>query len=244
MRSTLGLTACVAVLLVAQGCGGSSGEPTSANAQAPGTAAPAPVTPPPAPPAPGTPAPPSSTNDAPTISGSPATQITVGSQYSFTPQASDPEGAGVTFSIENKPGWATFDTSTGALTGAPATANIGQFANVRISATDGTHVASLAPFSIAVAAPGGQVATGSATLSWTPPTERTDGAVLANLTGYKIYYGTTPDSYSQSVTIANAGLTRYVVENLSAGRWYFVVTAYDAAGAESAHSNAASKSIG
>lgn len=233
MRSTLGLAASIAVLLLAQGCGGSSGEPTSANTQAPGTTAPPPATP----------TPPASSNGAPTISGSPATQIAVGSQYSFVPQASDPEGSSVSFSIENKPAWAAFNATTGALSGTPANSNLGQFANVRISVTDGTNTTSLPAFSITVAIPGGSGATGSATLSWTPPTERTDGAVLSNLSGYKIYWGSAPDSYTQSVTITNAGLTRYVLENLPTGRWYFAITAYDATGAESGYSNSASKTI-
>jgi hypothetical protein len=75
-------------------------------------------------------------------------------------------------------------------------------------------------------------ATGSATLSWLPPTQNANGSVLTDLAGYHIYYGTTPD-LEQSVTLANAGLTRYVLTGLAKTTWYFAMTAYDSAGRES-----------
>jgi hypothetical protein len=81
--------------------------------------------------------------------------------------------------------------------------------------------------------------TGSATLSWTPPTQNTNGTTLTNLAGYRIFYGTSATSLTRSVQIANAGVSRYVVENLASGRWYFSVRAYTSTGAESAGSNMA-----
>jgi hypothetical protein len=76
---------------------------------------------------------------------------------------------------------------------------------------------------------------GSTTLSWTPPTENDDGTPLT-LTGYKIYWGLTEGNYAHSVTLENPGLTRHVVEQLSANTWYFVATALSADG-ESPPSN-------
>jgi hypothetical protein len=76
---------------------------------------------------------------------------------------------------------------------------------------------------------------GSTTLSWMPPTENDDGTPLT-LTGYKIYWGLTEGNYSHSVTLANPGLTRHVVEQLPADTWYFVATALSADG-ESPFSN-------
>jgi hypothetical protein len=87
------------------------------------------------------------------------------------------------------------------------------------------------------------VATGSATVSWTPPTTNTDGSPLTNLAGYRVYWGTSPGSYSSSVTLNNPGLTSYVVGNLPPGTYYFVATALSSSGAESAFSAAASKTI-
>ena len=50
----------------------------------------------------------SAPNRPPVISGSPATSVTVGQAYSFTPTASDPDGQALSFSIANRPSWATF----------------------------------------------------------------------------------------------------------------------------------------
>ena len=88
------------------------------------------------------------------------------------------------------------------------------------------------------------VGTGTATLTWMPPTEYTDGSALSNLAGYKIYYGTSSGSYSNVITVNNVGTASYVIENIPAGRtYYFVVTAFDANGTESAYSNVVSKTI-
>ncbi|MEP7312945.1 MAG: fibronectin type III domain-containing protein [Pseudomonadota bacterium] len=85
--------------------------------------------------------------------------------------------------------------------------------------------------------------TGSATLSWVPPTANADGSGLNNLAGYKIYFGSDPNLLSQSVQITNPGLTTYVMANLSAGTTYFVMTSYNTAGTESTRSGVGSKTI-
>ncbi|HEV7716814.1 MAG TPA: putative Ig domain-containing protein [Steroidobacteraceae bacterium] len=181
------------------------------------------------------------TNRAPAISGSPATSVTAGSAYSFTPGVSDADGDTLTFSIANKPDWATFSTSNGKLSGTPAAGDAGTEANIIISVTDGKATVSLAAFSITVS--GGAVVTGSATVNWTPPTQNTDGSSLTNLAGYRIHYGTSSSSLSQVVTVAGTGLTSYTIDDLAAGTWYFSVGAYSSSGAESAGSNIASKTI-
>ena len=58
-------------------------------------------------------------NRAPTITGTPATSAAVGSAYSFTPTATDPDGGTLGFTIQNRPSWAAFDTATGRLSGTP-----------------------------------------------------------------------------------------------------------------------------
>lgn len=188
--------------------------------------------------------PPPASNRAPTISGSPATQVVAGQAYSFSPTAADPEGATLTFSISNKPAWATFSSSTGSLTGTPAAGNVGTTSGIVISVTDGSNSTSLAAFSIAVSASTTPPpASGSATLTWQPPTERTDGSTLSSLSGYRIYYGTSQGSYTNTANVTNPGLTSYVIENLANGTWYFVMTAVDGAGLESARTNPVSKTI-
>jgi hypothetical protein len=178
-----------------------------------------------------------SSNQAPKISGSPATTASVGSSYSFKPTASDVDGNSLAFSIQNKPSWATFSTSTGQLSGTPGAA--GTFASIVISVSDGTTSATLPAFSIVVTSK----TLGSASLSWAAPTENTDGTALTNLAGYRVVYGTNASSLNQTIEISNPSVTTYVVEQLAAGTWYFAVRAYTSAGNESSLSNVASKTI-
>ncbi|MBQ4810947.1 tandem-95 repeat protein [Pseudoalteromonas luteoviolacea] len=89
-------------------------------------------------------------NDAPTISGVPIAQVNEDSTYSFTPTFEDKDGDSLTFSIENKPSWAEFNTNTGLLSGVPTNASVGSYENIMISVSDGTESASLAAFTITV----------------------------------------------------------------------------------------------
>jgi len=85
--------------------------------------------------------------------------------------------------------------------------------------------------------------TGSATLSWSPPTTREDGSALTDLAGFKVYYGTSPDDLSSTITLNSSSTTTYEIDNLSAGTYYFMVTAIDSNGAESPSSSMVSKTI-
>ncbi len=84
---------------------------------------------------------------------------------------------------------------------------------------------------------------GTATLSWAPPTVNSDGSTLTNLAGYRIYYGTSTAAMTQTVQIASPGTINYVLTSLTSGTWYFAVRAYTNAGVESSLSNVASKTI-
>jgi hypothetical protein len=88
----------------------------------------------------------------PTIYGKPSALAIVGGRYSFTPKANGPAGYALTFSISGKPGWASFSTTSGQLSGTPRTANIGKYPNIVITVRDSAGRASLAPFTISVAA--------------------------------------------------------------------------------------------
>jgi len=211
--------------MLLQACGGGPAVVETAGSDAPTT----PTTPPPTTPA----------NHAPVISGTPATALQAGQNYSFTPSATDSDGDTLTFSITNKPSWATFEASTGKLTGqAPAA---GSFAGVTISVSDGKASAALAPFAITVSST--PVVTGSATLSWLPPTTRDDGSALQNLAGFNIRYGTSAGAYTEQISVSTPGVTSYQVDNLQAGTYYFVITAVDSAGIESNYSASVSKTI-
>jgi hypothetical protein len=135
----------------------------------------------------------------------------------------------LTFSISGKPAWATFDAAAGTLYGTPADANVGSYPNVVISVSDGKLTSSLSPFTITVAA----APTKSVTLTWTAPTQNTDGSALNDLGGYKVYYGTTSHQYSTTLTVPGAGASSVVIQGLTAGTWYFSVKSYTTTGVES-----------
>ena len=174
------------------------------------------------------------------LSGTPLGSVTAGQAYSFTPVLSNANSR-VAFSIQNQPSWASFSASTGTLSGTPKAADAGTYAHIVISVSSGQTTVSLPAFSISVLEAAS--ATGSADVSWTPPTTYTDGSTLTNLAGYNIYYGTSPASLTRKVQVTTIGLTDYVIGGLTSGTWYFAVTAYTSTGAESGLSNVASKTI-
>ena len=178
-------------------------------------------------------------NIAPTISGSPDTAVMTGDVYAFTPSANDANGDTLTFSVTNLPRWASFDSSSGALSGQPVLGDEGTYTNISISVSDGSTSVSLPSFSIEVT----QTALGAMTLSWTPPTENEDGTSLADLAGYKLYFGTASGRYTRQVRIDNAGLSTYVIDNLLPDTYYVVATAINAGGVESRYSNEAIKTV-
>src|SRR5689334_2578290 len=124
----LTLIGAVGVSLLA-GCGDSQGTDPSASSA-----------PPPPPPGP--------TNHAPTISGSPNGSVLQGSAYAFTPAASDADGDSLTFTISGKPSWASFNASSGRLSGTPSAADVGTYSNIQIGVSDGSTSANLAAFAI------------------------------------------------------------------------------------------------
>ena len=109
----------------------------------------------------------------PSISGTPATSDVAGTPYSFTPSASGPSGYTLSFSISGKPAWASFDPTTGQLSGTPTAA--GSFANIVIRVSDGVASASLSPFTITVSAPTVTNSNSPPTISGTPATADTTG---------------------------------------------------------------------
>ncbi|NKZ42433.1 Ig-like domain-containing protein [Shewanella algae] len=91
-------------------------------------------------------------NKAPSISGTPAGSVDQDSYYSFIPTATDPDQDPLTFSISNKPAWASFNTASGELSGTPLREHVGVSDNIIIRVTDGALSTDLAPFSVEVKA--------------------------------------------------------------------------------------------
>ncbi len=96
------------------------------------------------------------TNDhSPLISGTPATTVVERSLYSFTPTVIDANvgiGGQFTFDIDNMPVWASFDTTTGRLSGRPPFGAVGNYPGIVISVSDdgGLTYVDLSAFAIAV----------------------------------------------------------------------------------------------
>ena len=180
-----------------------------------------------------------STNNAPQITGNAPTIAIVDQQYVFQANASDADGDDLTFSIANRPSWATFSGATGLLGGTPMQGDAAVYNNIVISVSDGELMAALPAFAITVS----QAATGSVTLTWTPATLNTDGSPLTDLAAYKIYYGFSEGNYPNEIRIDNPGIASYVVENLSPNDYYFVSTSINTSEVESDYSNVAFKAV-
>jgi hypothetical protein len=196
-----------------------------------------------------------SDDSGPAITGTPARTATVGQAYRFQPNAVHlSKGHRPSFTITNRPAWASFNSSSGKLTGTPTASDVGMFPNIEIGLVADTVHASLPTFSITVVPPQPVApqpvapqpvasAASAVTVSWEAPTDNTNGSLLTNLSGYKIYYGGASRDYSSTIQVSNAGLTTYVVENLSPGQYYFAVTALNSFGEESDFSPEMSTSV-
>lgn len=211
------LLAALASLVFQAGCGGG------------GSAGPE------APPTPATP----TSNAAPLISGSPPTTVTAGSSLNFTPAASDANQDALSFSIQNKPSWATFNPASGQLSATASAADIGTFTGIVISVSDGKATTALPAFSLTVL----PAPLNLATLHWTAPDKNTDGSALTDLVGYWIFEGDSASTLNRLAHLTESGATSYVTPGLSPGTHYFSVTAYTAAGIESEPSATVSKTF-
>jgi hypothetical protein len=178
----------------------------------------------------------STINSAPVIDGTPPSSLLSGSTYVFQPTATDADGDTLTFSIENKPAWASFSASSGSLGGTPGPGDVGVYGNIVISVSDGTASASLPAFAVQVEAATSQ--SGTLTLSWVPPVARADGTPLslADISGYRIYYGTSTGNYTGHVDLLDGTAQQVSLTNLPLGTYYMVMTTYDVTGLESGYS--------
>jgi hypothetical protein len=86
-------------------------------------------------------------------------------------------------------------------------------------------------------------AAGSAVVSWVAPTRNTDGTALTDLASFKVLYGTSSTSFTQSANVSDPTARSFTVGSLAPATWYFKVRVVNSRGVESSDSNVASKAV-
>ena len=147
-------------------------------------------------------------NRPPSVSGAPTTSVVAGTAYTFTPTASDPDDDPLTFSISNPPAWATFSATDGKLSGTPSAANVGTFADITISVSDGLATSSLPAFTITVTAP--TRTNRPPTISGTPSSTARPGVVYT-------FQPTAADADSDPLTFTIANKPTWATFNVTTG---------------------------
>ena len=176
-----------------------------------------------------------------TIGGSPSQGAVSGVTYSFQPVLTGLAGSSVTFSISNKPAWATFSVQTGLLSGTPAPTDVGSQGGILITASNGQKTSTLPEFTITVTS--GSPGVGTATLHWSAPTQNADGSPLKALAGYWIYVGTGASALRKTHQVTDPNTTSHQIRGLANGTHYFAISAYNDSGVESPLSQVGSKTI-
>ena len=121
---------------------------------------------------------------------------------------------------------ATSTTSTGTTGSSPPTSADAGTSTSGSSTTSGSTTSGSTP-------PTTPVAGTSVTLGWVAPTENNNGSPITDLAGYKIHYGVTSQDYTKVVAVSNPSLSRYVLDSLESGTYFFAITAYNSKGIES-----------
>ncbi|GAA0849916.1 hypothetical protein GCM10009113_30410 [Marinobacter szutsaonensis] len=85
----------------------------------------------------------------------------------------------------------------------------------------------------------------AALLSWTAPLTRENGQSLSmgEIAGFEVVYGTSPDQLDQSLAIGDASVDELLVDELTAGTWYFAMRTLDTDGNRSRLSEIVYKQI-
>ena len=83
------------------------------------------------------------------------------------------------------------------------------------------------------------------TLSWVAPVKRQDGTaiLLSDISGYRIYYGVTPNVYPFQVDIDDGSAEQLTLNDMSPGTYYFVLITIDVEGHESVFSEMITKHV-
>jgi len=147
-------------------------------------------------------------NTPPAISGSPSVNATEGMPYSFIPTASDADQDPLTFSISGRPPWTIFDSSSGELSGTPASGDVGVHGGIVITVSDSLATSSLPAFSITVQ---GVVTNSRPTISGMP-------AAVVTVNSLYVFTPVATDADNDLLTFSIAGLPAWATFNPANGR--------------------------
>ena len=182
------------------------------------------------------------TNAAPTIAYAAIEDAQVGVAFDYQPLVADAEQDTLHFTATNLPAWATFDPTSGRISGMPGGNDVGTYEAITIKVADATHEVIAAPFSIHVIQ-GADVGTGVVSLQWQVPVSKVSGDALDDLAGYRILYGHDRDNLDHSVLVTDPTMTSYQFSTLTPGTWHFAVVAVSTSGLEGPPTAIATKSI-
>jgi hypothetical protein len=147
-------------------------------------------------------------------------------------------GETVNWTVSDNASWLTVSPASGSGTRTLTTSV--NTAGLTVGTHTGTLIVSPAGSSsktVAVTLTVNAPATSSVALTWNANQE-------SDLSGYKLYRATTSGGYGAPIATLPGNVTAYIATGLQVGTTYFfVITAYDSAGNESARSNEISKSI-
>jgi len=83
----------------------------------------------------------------------------------------------------------------------------------------------------------------NALLSWIQPQQNTDGTMLTDLAGYRVYTGQDPNNLRVVADLTWSGYQWVQLKDLSPGTWYFSIRSYNSFGVESDFADVVSKSV-
>jgi len=87
------------------------------------------------------------------------------------------------------------------------------------------------------------VATGAMTVAWSAPATSADGLKMADLAGYRVYYGTSSGNYTSTIDVPGTATLTYTISGLPTSTYYVVIKAYDSSHNESSASTEVSKAV-
>jgi hypothetical protein len=125
--------------------------------------------------------------------------------------------------------------------GSTTTNGLTETTNFTLACWNASGASSSANVTVTVAAAG--AGNGTVTLGWSPPTLNTNGTPVTALNGYTVYYGTSANSMTQSLSVAGGSATSCEITGLAAGTWYFDVAANATNGTKSVTSAVGSLAI-